>query len=154
MSNDIELTPEEKALFDELYELEQQQKEKFKTALQYFKEHGLYDGDFSLVDEFFEDLSSYTHVGYVNVERRPEIKPGYGRSSSDNTFYRIKADMFSQSLDERLLHMTFGKCYEEGDDGDRLEYLVYQYEEFEDSYVGYLLFPLKDGHYWLLHYSI
>lgn len=150
----IDFTPEEKAALAAAIEFEEVEAAKFKEALEYFKEYGVYQGSFGLVEEFFEDNMVNSHLGYVDIEYHPEIKPSYGLSSLDGTFYRIKMTEEVKTLNEGLASLTFGKCYEEGDDDDRLDYLVWQVEEFEDCFHGHLLLPMKDGRYWLTYYSL
>lgn len=149
VDNNNELDPEEKALFDELWEVEEANRKAFKEALERFKTDGVYVGDFGLVEEFFDDNSSNQHIGYVNIVHCPEIKPGFGRSSSNDKFYRIVADANSEQLSDTLKQLVFQCNYEEGDEGNRLEYLAYQQEDYEDCYSGFLLLPMNNGMYWL-----
>jgi len=101
----------------------------------------LIDYDFELIEEYLEDNDWWKHIGYVEV-----IKSDY-----KNCFYP-SYDFYIEKGLEKTLH-----CMRQDDSEDNtFHVLVYQTDGgygAEDSYFGYLLFPLTNGKYWKIQYQ-
>ena len=94
--------------------------------------------DFNLIEEFLKENDYWSHVGYVQVE-----KSNYKSSSyPTHDFYKEKVNR--------------GVDYMRQDDFEEYHNLVYQTNGgygAEDSYSGWLLFPLKNGYYWKISFA-
>ncbi len=105
--------------------------EKLKSLISY---------DFDFIESVLEDLEWWEYINTVEVEETEN--PGNGYPSYK--FYIEKGDIKG----------TY-KYMRQDDDGD-YHNLVWQTNGgygAEDSYSGFLLFPLKDGKYWRISYS-
>lgn len=117
-------------VFKEAYEKGKVQKTQFLDAVAYVKRNIAYP--FKHISAYFEDCFYTKHIGYVQVEEHPLL---------DKMYYRVVGGE---------------KCYpllERQDDENAFHCLVWQKTEFEDCYSGYLLFPLKDGRYWMVDFE-
>lgn len=117
--------------FKEVYEREKSEKQQFLDAVAYVEKN--IDYPFRYISEYLEDCFYTKHIGYVKVERHNFSKNEYSIVDEDKPY-----PLFERQNDnsEYAFH-----C------------LVYQETMFEDCYHGYLLFPLKDGRYWMVGYE-
>jgi hypothetical protein len=145
-----DLVDEDSTLIEELIESERAEKAKFQQALEYFRENGIYKGNFdqSVADEFFGSNLYNQHIGYVNIELLPDVKNTAFRWCSTDRYHRLSLE--SQKEFPELKGKVFS---EEVDDDECFTYYVCQRCEFEDYFYGYILLPLKDGRFWMTYFS-
>ena len=101
----------------------------------------LIDYDFSFIEEFLDGNDWWKHVGYVEVEK----------SDSKNGFYPNN-DLYVEKDNEKSLYYM----HQDDSEENTFHSLVYQRDGGygnEDSYYGYLLFPLTNGKYWKIEYQ-
>lgn len=113
------------------YERVKSEKSQFLKAITYVEKN--IDYPFRCISEYLEDCSYIRHIGYVQVERHKFSKNKYSIVDEDKP-----CPLFERQDDnlENAFH-----C------------LVYQETLLEDYYYGYLLFPLKDGRYWMVGFE-
>ncbi len=142
---------QERALLEEFAEMEKAEREKFEKALEYFRENGIYKGEFetSVKEWLLSDMDNQ-HVGYVDAIHIPEEKNTGFRWSPTERFFRLSDESAKEY--PKLSKMLFSEQVEDVDDDTSFTYLVHQWCYFEDDYRGYLLLPLKDGRFWLIFY--
>ena len=86
------------------------------------------------LDEYLE-MDDWQHEAFVKVKK-------FNKNGKD--YYKI-----SEGFD---LDLVFTK--QDGENTDGSHCLIWQTVGYcEDDYSGYLMFPLKDGRYWLVSYS-
>jgi len=101
----------------------------------------LIDYNFSFIEEYLEDNDWWNHSGYVEVELSDYKSCAYP-----------SYDFYIEKGFKNVMH-----CMRQDDsEDDTFHCLVYQSDGgygAEDSYFGYLLFPLTNGKYWKIEYS-
>lgn len=141
---------QERAILEEMIEMAIVEREKFVNALGYFRENGIYKGDFETsVYEWLSDMETQ-HIGYVDAVHVPEEKNTGFRWSPTGRFFRLTEESAKEYPD--LKKMLFSEQVEDVDNDSSFTYLVHQWCYFEDDYRGYILLPLRDGRYWLIFY--
>lgn len=144
------LDEQERAILEEMAEMARVEREKFEKALEYFRDNGIYKGDFETsVKEWLADMETQ-HIGYVNAVHVPEEKNTGFRWSPTGRFFRLTDESVKEH--PNLSRMSFSEQVEDVDDDSSFTYLVHQWCYFEDDYRGYILLPLSDGRYWLIFY--
>lgn len=106
---------------------------KLQEAIAYVKEN--IDYPFERIAQYLEGNKRDYHIGYVRV------------GSLFESFGIPKYKIISEEKSYQLLDR------QDDNDEDNFHCLVYQEAMFEDCFSGYLLFPLKDGRYWMLSYE-
>lgn len=139
---------------DEYYEYLSKEKEKFNTALDYYKENCIIPfeetEDLEIMD--FES-GDFFHVGYCEV-----IKTDYKNLWYPNAEYYKIVNFKSEEEEEekinskdRFKSFNFQKVKESND----FYSLVWQQTGCcEDDYSGYILFPMKDNKYWVVNFTM
>ena len=144
------LDEQERAILEEMAEMSKVEREKFEKALGYFRENGIYKGNFETsVKEWLDDMENQ-HIGYVNAVHVPEEKNTGFRWSPTGRFFKLTVESAKEHPD--LSRLLFTEQVEDVDEDASFTYLVHQWCYFEDDYRGYVLLPLRDGRYWLIYY--
>lgn len=91
---------------------------------------------FAMISDQMEDLEKWEHEGFIEVELSDHKNGCYPH----HLFYTEKGNKAS---------VHYMRC----DDNGEFHYMVFQVNPYEDSYSGYLLFPLNDGRHWKISYS-
>ncbi len=116
-------------------------KEKFNEALERYKKNI----DFDLEEKIrnnealnFDNGMFYRHIGYGTVEpiKKADGKTCYKLIEKDEKKYRTNVFFDKQS--------EYKDGYHE---------LIYQKCQYEDYYTGYILFPMKNGKYWIVSFE-
>lgn len=130
-----------KEAFEDLYGYQEEESKKLLQAFKYVLQNINYPSE--RIKEYLRDGNNF-HVGFCSV-----VKSDYKSSWYPNhDFYKIVGDIEGS---DRTINVYFMR--QDDNDDDSFHSLVYQICEYEDSYSGYLLFPLKDGRYWITSFS-
>lgn len=136
-----DMTQEEKDYWDEYAKFEAEEEKKFENALEYYKEHCIvpFEQTEDVGNLDFEN-GTFRHIGYCTV-----VKTDY-----KNCFYPsgeyFKVD--KNETEETFDTLNFFKVEEEG-----FHTLVWQTVGIcGDDYSGYILYPMNDGRYWVVHF--
>lgn len=129
---------------DKIYE--ELAKESYERKINFLKayKHYLLNSDSSR--EFVKEMirgCEASHIGYVKVQK-VETTPYHEYPS--NEYFKI---IPQEGFDERIFKFSFVK-FGEGND----HWLVWQTCGYSgDDYSGFMMFPMRDGIYWLVDYS-
>lgn len=148
MSNLIEdmtykrMKQEEK--LDKIYE--ELAKESYERKINFLKayKHYLLNSDSSreLIKEMIRGCEA-SHIGYVKVQK---VETTSYHEYPSNEYFKI---IPQEGLDERVFKLSFVKFGESND-----HWLVWQTCGYSgDDYSGFMMFPMRDGIYWLVDYS-
>lgn len=146
---DIDLKDEETSescmedAFAEMAEYESDVSRQYRKALKFYKRNVSFNiNELKREDEdaclfHMEEDGFVRHIGYCNVEKvERHGKTCYHLVEEDAERYNMRMYFDKQSE---------CKCgYHE---------LCFQMSNFEDCYNGYMLFPMKDGRYWVVEYE-
>lgn len=141
-------------ILDDYYNYLKEENDKLQNAFEYYKKNSLIPFDkienFDEYDELFDfENGDYFHIGYCTVEKS-NYKNGFRPNAE---YFKIKECEFEN---KDLAHYSaqfyyFLKVYH----GERkFHTLVWQTTTCcEDDYSGYILFPIKDGRYWIVSFA-
>lgn len=129
--------------FEEQAEYEEDIRKEYKKALRFYKKNISFDikklrrEDEDVCLFHIEEDGFVKHIGYCNVEEF--ILNG-------KAYYKLtREDLEKYNICGKFEKQSVLKCgYHE---------LCLQWCDFEDSYHGYMLFPMKDGRYWIVYYE-
>ncbi len=116
---------------NEVFKHQQEIDNKNKQVIKEVKK--LINYPFSRIKEALE-YCDWKDQGYVEVEKTDYKDNNY----PNHEFYRI------------IGNYTY---FMKQDETKKFHYLVWQTSSYEDSYHGYILFPLTNGKYWKVSYS-
>lgn len=132
---------------DEYYRDLSEENDKFQQAFKYYKEHCIvpFDKISDEVDCFQFDDGCYRHIGYCSVEKTDYHNCFY----PNHEFYKVIEE---DAKKYNLSYIDFMKQTEVED----FHTMVFQTTDgyCEDCYSGYQLFPMDDGRYWIVSFSI
>lgn len=138
------LTPEiEAKIYAEMAAEEEQIRQENREAGRYVRH--FIDYPFRWVNDTFHGVNSWRHEGFVEIEHDPNYKNCFypkdkffveKNSGPCPIHYMLQADRRPKSRLRRGFHS-----------------LVWQLCQLEDSYSGFILYPLKDGRYWKISFS-
>lgn len=123
------------SVMEEMREKEEVNFQILKDSIDYFQTHGVYE----LTDEEIEIIleGEHTHIGYC------EVKPA-GRFGNDYEIIGKEVNGVNIPNVER----------QENDYYEDRHVLIYQRCIHEDGFYGFILYPLKDGRYWVLEFDM
>lgn len=129
---------------DKIYE--ELAKESYERKINFLKAYKHYLLNSDLSREFVKEMirgCEVSHIGYVKVQK-VETTPYHKYPS--NEYFKIVSQ---EGIDERVFKFSFVK-FGEGND----HWLVWQTCGYSgDDYSGFMMFPMRDGTYWLVDYS-
>lgn len=133
-------------LLEDYIRQEMEEKNKFKKALSFYKDNCIVPFDkISDLDIMDFEGGDFYHVGYCNVKKTDINKP-YAPS---NEYFSIQNSDTGEN-DEIIYKLHFVKQ----DENEYFHTLVWQTTiSCEDDYTGYILFPMKDGKYWIVRFD-
>lgn len=155
MENELDTLPSEEERFeefercmDEYYEYLYKEREKFEKALDYYKENCIIPfedtEDIEILN--FED-DEFFHIGYCKVEKTDYKNHWYKNAE----YFRVIGFEGDSNSKDSFKFLHFMKVNE----GDNFHTLVWQQTgPCEDDYSGYILYPMKDGRYWVVSFSM
>lgn len=129
--------------FEEQAEYEEDIRKEYKKALNFYKKNISFDirklkredKDACLFN--IDEDGFARHIGYCDVEEF--VKLG-------KTYYKLKEE-------DSKKYSIYGNFERQSDCKCGYHELCFQRCDFEDSYHGYMLFPMKDGKYWIVYYE-
>ncbi len=127
------------AYFKEMARIQEETNTVNNEAIEYVKT--MIDYDFEFIDDYLDGNDWWRSIGYVEVEK----------SDYKNCFYPSH-DFYIEKNVDKILH------YMRQDDNEENTFhsLVWQQDGgygAEDSYSGFVLFPLTDGRYWKIKFE-
>lgn len=141
----------EKAM-DELIQYENAEYEKFRKNLKHYLANRKPSQPVKAFKEFLEGNTCSQHIGYVDVYEYDDKGERFQRTGFDRKLYKVTEESAKELPELEGLIFTA----ETDDDYGRkpIEYLCWQTCYWEDDYRGYLLFPMQDGRYWCIYYTM
>ena len=140
-------------VLDDYYKYLKEENEKFKKAFEVYKQNSLVK--FSKIEKFWDydelfdfEGGDYFHIGYCNVEKI-DYKNGFRPNAE---YFKIKeCETDDEHFKDAYSSLHFEKCYHEE---KKFHTLVWQTTTCcEDDYSGYILFPMKNGKYWIVSFA-
>lgn len=130
--------------FKEYQEWMKNENEKMNQAFEFYKKNCIIPfsqiKDLDVLD--FSDVDFY-HNGYCTVEKR-DVKNPWRKSAEYFEVKQVEGD-----IEDRFKLLTF----EKQEYTRKFHVLVYQTLGCcEDDYSGYIIFPMKDGRYWIVRF--
>lgn len=151
IQEDETFSPPLEKILDDYYNYLKEENNKLQNAFEYYKKNSLIPFDkienFDEYDELFDfENGDYFHIGYCTVEKS-NYKNGFRPNAK---YFKIK-ECESENKDLGYNWLHFLKVYHER---RKFHTLVWQTTTCsEDDYSGYILFPLKNGRYWIVSFS-
>lgn len=129
---------------DKIYE--ELAKESYERKINFLKAYKHYllnsDSNREFIKEMIRDCEA-SHIGYVRVQK---VETTLYHEYPSNEYFKI---IPQEGLDERIFKLSFVKFGESND-----HWLVWQTCGYSgDDYSGFMMFPMRDGTYWLVDYS-
>lgn len=130
----------------EYYEQLEKEKARFEGALNIYKENCIIPFEETEDLEIMEFYGGdFYHIGYCTV-----IESAYKHPSKKNAEYFEIKDVEGE-VPDGIRHLIF----EKQDESENFHVLIWQTAgRLEDDYSGYVLYPMKDGRYWIVKYDI
>ncbi len=143
-SEELKPTKEEQEMLDEYITYMKEEKAKLDDAYNFYKKNSIVPfKQIADCDLFRFDNGDHYHIGYCTV-KKVECKDDLKRNIE-----RFEVDKFEGNVNEDFKWLYFEKQKE----GDGFYVLIWQTTGYCcDDYKGYLLFPMKDGRYWIVYY--
>lgn len=129
---------------DKIYE--ELAKESYERKINFLKAYKHYllnsDSNREFIKEMIRGCEA-SHIGYVRVQK---VETTLYHEYPSNEYFKI---IPQEGLDERIFKLSFVKFGESND-----HWLVWQTCGYSgDDYSGFMMFPMRDGIYWLVDYS-
>lgn len=129
----------------EYYEYLKEERSKFEKALEVYKDNCIVPfEDIEDLDVMDFGHGNFLHIGYCTVKKY------YRKHPCRDNFEYFEIDNLESDIDDIFKFIVFKKQHE----CDNFDILLWQQVGCcDDDYSGCILFPMKDGRYWIVNFS-